>query len=90
MDERLINANDLMEKAQHAKDIARQDGELLVVGLGYVVCAPTVDAVRVVRCLDCKHWANGLMLGRPCHKTGAYPMRAGDFCSHGERKDGAE
>ena len=52
---------------------------------------PTVDAVPVVRCKDCKHrtgeW-NGLVGCRAFNYT---PMRKDDFCSYGERKDvGAE
>mgnify|MGYP006874779584 CR=1 FL=1 len=48
--------------------------------------APTIDAVEVVRCKDCRYWdddrrcngiKNGLVLG----------YTAGDdFCSYGERK----
>lgn len=49
--------------------------------------APTVNAVPVVRCGECKHWANGFTNQRPCHKTDAYPMTADDFCSYGERKE---
>ena len=44
---------------------------------------PTVDAVEVVRCGQCD-----------LSKTCAYRLRSGfksnDFCSYGERKDGAE
>ena len=54
--------------------------------------APTVDAVEVVRCRDCKHaWINpcGYVY---CHRDGrnAYEMtfNLDSFCSHGERKDG--
>ena len=68
--------------------------------------APTIDAVPVVRCKDCKHSDD------ECHKdnlrycmrgirtddyneTGyIYPVeevvRDDDFCSYGERKDGAD
>ena len=51
--------------------------------------APTVDAVPVVRCKDCKY-----KMGRLCKN----PMAVGwdalepeddDFCSRGERKDDA-
>ena len=44
--------------------------------------APTVDAVPVVRCKDCRRF-----------KTYACRMVASaydDFCSYGERKDGAD
>ena len=57
--------------------------------------APTVDAVPVVRCKDCKHY-------RPQKKSAHWENRANycnrivtiktqpyDFCSYGERKEGA-
>ena len=53
--------------------------------------APTVDAVPVVRCRDCKHaWIHpcGYVY---CHRDGrnAYEMtfNLDSFCSYGERKD---
>lgn len=56
--------------------------------------APTVDAVPVVRCLDCKHaWIHpcGYVY---CHRDGrsAYEMTFSldSFCSYGERKEGDE
>ena len=54
--------------------------------------APTVDAVEVVRCRDCKNaWIHpcGYVY---CHRDGrnAYEMTFSldSFCSYGERKDG--
>ena len=54
---------------------------------------PTVDAVPVVRCRDCKHaWIHpcGYVY---CHRDGrnAYEMtfNIDGFCSYGERKEGA-
>ena len=51
--------------------------------------APTVDAVPVVRCKECKwdrpdtlldkHWCSRLL--------GSMEVRENDFCSYGERKD---
>ena len=52
--------------------------------------APTVDAVPVVRCKDCKHYE----IHKPkvlenCERNGyIIPMKPDDFCSYGERKDG--
>ena len=54
--------------------------------------APTVDAVEVVRCKDCKWYApnnGGSWLG--CAFDTRHPddvPKAEDFCSYGERKDG--
>ena len=68
--------------------------------------APTVDAVEVLRCRDCKYW--GDEAGKLQHSDGVLFARCkvhnylidgrhagwrpteNDFCSYGERKDGAE
>ena len=66
--------------------------------------APTVDAVPVVRCQECKHFGHygktslfingknikaGWCQRRICYDE-EYRMTADDFCSYGERKEGAE
>ena len=61
--------------------------------------APTIDAVPVVRCLECKHWKpSGSKAGNSfsdmeyiggCEFT-KYCRRESDFCSYGERKEGAD
>ena len=52
---------------------------------------PTVDAVEVVRCKDCKHWCYeyddvGLCVTDVPDIDGVQRL-ADDFCSYGERKD---
>ena len=46
--------------------------------------APTVDAVPVVRCLECKH------LGFCGDATNLEVMGFYGYCSRGERKEGAD
>ena len=48
--------------------------------------APTVDAVPVVRCRECKY-RDGTP-GQPNIQCGQ--MHEDDFCSYGERKEGAD
>lgn len=49
--------------------------------------APTVDAVEVVRCKDCKHRADALDCGNYlCNRKMIGMVRPNDFCSFGERK----
>lgn len=78
---RLIDANALMKTGFN--DVVLVDGEVKSVGLilaETVDKAPTIDAVEVVRCRDCRKF-----------KTYGCRMVASgydDFCSYGERKDG--
>lgn len=61
--------------------------------------APTVDAVPVVRCRECKRWKpSGSKAGNSfsdmeyiggCEFT-KYCRRESDFCSYGERKEGED
>ena len=65
----------------------------------HIDSAPTIDAVPVVRCLECKHWEpSGSKAGNSfsdmeyiggCEFTNYY-RRESDFCSYGERKEGAD
>ena len=53
---------------------------------GFINAEPTVDAVPVVRCKDCKYWRD---TDHTCREHSLVsPMTADDFCSKGERKDG--
>ena len=45
---------------------------------------PTVDAVEVVRCKNCKHYNEGFCVGYHAH----HDIMPNDFCSYGERNDG--
>lgn len=50
--------------------------------------APAVDVVQVVRCEDCKHYANGF-----CDReiSGLFSFRKPiDFCSYGESRKAVE
>lgn len=47
---------------------------------------PTVDAVPVVRCKECK-WTGGDFV---CYRVVMVQHKPEDFCSYGERKEGAE
>ena len=55
--------------------------------------APTVDAVPVVRCRDCKHWDSETWFCDNHSTFGNHGLEwnmfsEDDFCSYGERKDG--
>ena len=85
-EQRLIDANDLKQKAvPHYFDNC-----CYAVSVKDIDDAPTVDAVEVVRCKDCKYYEIGKDYLPYCnHCDGGiadYP-RKDDFCSYGERKD---
>lgn len=54
----------------------------------------TVDAVPVVRCKDCAHYDMGVCLkiysDGNVHPEAWQSRKPDDFCSYGERKDGAD
>ena len=54
-----------------------------------VAAQPTVDAVEVVRCKDCKYWEKGKDYEPYCNHygSGMADTVEDDFCSYGERKD---
>ena len=74
---RLIDADVLMEKAN-------SDGAYGYVDAKQISEAPTVDAVSVVRCRECKH------LGFCGDATNLEVMGFYGYCSRGERKEGAD
>ena len=96
---RMIDADALMYEAN-------SDGAYGYVDAKQISDAPTVDAVPVARCRECKYWGdedgklqgldgtlfarcrvnNYLIDGR---HTGWCPTE-NDFCSYGERKEGAD
>ena len=100
---RLIDAN-----GSYTLNECNETGHSLCFGGGFVdvydpkgkhICqfwagdAPTVDAVEVVRCKDCKHYG---WEQEPCHGStqrfcrlhkGLVVVDRDTFCSYGERKD---
>lgn len=53
--------------------------------------APTVDAVEVVRCKDCKHCdPENHHCDHPMSTAAPLSRKPDDFCSYGERKEGAD
>ena len=98
---RMISYDYIRQKA-----LADPDSGEAVVYLQDIAEAPTVDAVEVLRCRDCKYWgdedgklqrSDGVLFARcKVHNylidgrhTGWCPTE-NDFCSYGERKEGAD
>ena len=88
---RLIDANRALEIV-HDQGIAHPNAYHLTNYATLILQeAPTVDAVEVVRCRECKHCDPE---NHHCdhHMGTAAPLRRkpDDFCSYGERKEGAD
>ena len=88
---RLIDADALhrkvkMEANPYGKPTIDYDSGVKV--LEWIDKAPTIDAVPVVRCKDCK-WLYGDMDDYCCRShRGLIRICENSFCSYGERKDG--
>ena len=107
---RLIDADALMDVIrQHEYRLATKQGSIdygmFTLGIQQAIDEqPTVDAVEVVRCRDCKYWgdedgklqrSDGVLSARcKVHNYLLDGRHTGwcptenDFCSYGERKDG--
>jgi hypothetical protein len=96
---RLIDADAILKADENSdKALVLGSGKSLEIAYALlkkkVADAPTVDAVVVTRCKDCKHkgWVQ-----EPCHGKSVDYCKVWDctlrnlestFCSYGERKDG--
>ena len=91
---RLIDANALKERAIRMVTVNslgnKQHCYFKAVGTDEIDKAPTVDAVEVVRCRDCKHRGTDDCIfhikGEPADEELLRKLD-NDFCSYGERKD---
>lgn len=83
-DKRLIDANALIS---YMDECSKESRFRVYYGYAesFINVAPTVDAVEVVRCLDCKHFMFSDCYGE-CGKGYMGVVRPDDFCSYGERR----
>ena len=82
-EKRLIDADAFLEKMKRTSryfDVVFDVEEM-----------PTVDAVEVVRCRDCKHCdPENYHCDHPMGTAAPLRRKPDDFCSYGERKEGAD
>lgn len=77
---RLIDADALID------ELGISDEDIIFEGM--LEDAPTIDAVPVVRCKDCKYYDTPKNFKKPYCMRGAYvKVNADDYCSFAERKD---
>lgn len=87
---RLIDANALREKTY---PLPCAIGVEHAVTLRAIDEAPTIDAVPVVRCMDCVHagwWADDVKREQPMCMRCCEKRKPDDFCSLGEKIIGGE
>ena len=89
---RPIDADTLPVHKAYCVDEAGWGANFYVVDKSDIDNAPTIDAVPVVRCKDCKYFNRKVSVGGFCRcgeVCGGHPlMRANkDFCSYGERRE---
>lgn len=94
MEQRLIDANALKATIRPADSDDCRNAVLLSdvrkILHNFVDNAPTVDAVPVVRCGECKHRSSDYDICGDylCEKRGCrFFCKDNDFCSYGERRD---
>lgn len=81
-EKRLIDANALWQKTFICEEVAEVRK--------FIENAPTVDAVEVVRCKDCKHWKDGVSGCTDyakCCDIGYYMVGENGYCCYGERQE---
>lgn len=86
---RIIDADALpIDSIDMSNMIEITDRGIAVVRLEDIVDAPTIDAVSVVRCKECRFWQKSRERAVMCclREVPNRPMNADDYCSYGERE----
>ena len=87
---RLIDADALKSKVQ-AQEWKRDPAVMLALDWIYMLIneQPTIDAMPVVRCKECKYYENPRLkvFENCCRKDLLTPMKPNDYCSYGEKME---
>lgn len=88
---RLIDADKISYERAHLiyPDGSECLGYRAVASSAEINAAPTVDAVEVVRCRECKHLMFSDCYGE-CGEGHMSIVSPDDFCSYGRRKEGTD
>lgn len=82
---RLIDADAFEVFGYYSQEGTFDDGVRFV--LEKIDAMPTIDAIEVVRCKDCKHNSLNRVIGNAFCDLGIGLYQIYDFCSHGERRE---
>ena len=90
-EQRLIDANAFLKDILTA-GIGKTIIEYSESDIGYMIRKrTTVDAVEVIRCRECKHCdPENHHCDHPMSTSAPLSRKPDDFCSYGERKEGAD
>ena len=88
---RAIDADDLPVHKAYCVDEAGFGATFYVVDKEDIDKAPTIDAMPVVRCGECKHcgtvpYSKVMYCENPMGRNGCVPTKGDAFCSYGERR----
>jgi hypothetical protein len=83
-EKRLIDADALMKYINETHSYAGLPMAAHICTMELLTYAPTVDAVEVVRCRDCKHYVIRACACR--HENFNGVIHSDGFCSYGERR----
>lgn len=89
-EKRLIDANALIS---YMDECSKESRFRVYYGYAksFIDDAPTIDAVPVVRCMECKHCdPENYHCDHPMGTAAPLKRKLDDFCSYGERKEGAD
>ena len=92
-DRRLIDANDAV-RLLRGKCVAKYPSTFLMgllAAASEIEQAPTVDAVPLVHCRDCRFWRDGVEGCTDhvkCCAIGFYMIEENGYCSLGKRREG--
>ena len=73
---RLIDADELKKKKKHSQEFAEN-----VVSVAEIDWMPTIDAVEVVRCVNCEHYRKDRRINCVFHLSS---VKEDWFCSEGK------
>ena len=81
---------DLVDRKE-LRDALYEADAVTMQGVKIINQFPAVNAVEVVRCKDCKHCdPENYHCDHPMGTAAPFRRRPDDFCSYGERKEGAD
>ena len=87
---RLIDADELSKEGFHLERVYQNDAQSMILETKYLEDVPTVDAVPVVRCGECKHYRDGDQEHPDCgycKRLICGTVVPDYYCADGERKD---